>query len=356
MPTPRSKSMWNQTSVRYHCAALAHYSVLLPIALGGALSALSWTLAVATFLVGELVLVGALPRSGAFRKGVDGQSERRAAVTMRAHALGRMGVVHTAELAQLEYLAACIRRRCEHGGAAPLAAPDPAVERWLGLDRLLALYVNLAIAHRFNVEAFRAEDRAALEVENEHLNTLAGARRGPSEVWIERRRSVLQRRHETWVRATEERDLIVHALATIAGVIRWMHELCLVVLSDSVRSEVEDVLASWESNGAALREVSTLCRADEHAVDPHVLALGREAMAKSSMSGPEAFASRQLPHEPQRRQPAATAISSSEWHPQTAVVPSPRAAAPVEARHVEPTAHQSSPDMRPQAARTVVEC
>ena len=43
--------------------------------------------------------------------------------------------------------------------------------------------------------------------------------------------------------------------------------------------EVEDVLASWESNGAALREVSTLCRSDEQVVDPYLLALGRGEMA-----------------------------------------------------------------------------
>jgi hypothetical protein len=60
-----------------------------------------------------------------------------------------------------------------------------------------------------------------------------------------------------------------------------MHEICTVVMGDAVRAEVEDVLASWESNGATLRELSSLRgHADIPAVDPRALALGREVMAE----------------------------------------------------------------------------
>ena len=62
-----------------------------------------------------------------------------------------------------------------------------------------------------------------------------------------------------------------------------MHEVCTVVMGDAVRAEVEDVLASWESNGGTLRELSALRgHADIPPVDPRALALGREVMAEAT--------------------------------------------------------------------------
>ena len=59
-----------------------------------------------------------------------------------------------------------------------------------------------------------------------------------------------------------------------------MHELCAVAQGESLRHEIERALASWDPSGDALREVSTLCRADAELVDPSLLALGREELAR----------------------------------------------------------------------------
>jgi hypothetical protein len=204
--------------------------------------------------------------------------ERRAAAALRVAVLGRMSSAHCDELRVLEDLAASVRRRCDKSGS---DVSDPSIERWLGLDKLLALYAELAATHQSNTTAFCAQARAGLEREAEQMKWLTLGADAARDPWLERRRVILQRRQETWQRAADERDFLVQALATIGGVIRWMHEICTVVMGDAVRAEVEDVLASWESNGATLRELSSLRgHADIPAVDPRALALGREVMAE----------------------------------------------------------------------------
>jgi hypothetical protein len=244
--------------------------------------ALALALALATVLLGSLVL-GVLPRLRTFRTSVDARGERRAAAALRVAVLGRMSPDHCDELDALEGLAAGIRRRFGGGVGMARGTSDPSVERWLGLDRLLALYAELAVTHQGNVTTFCARDRIALDCEGEQLRELSMGRSGPSDVWLQRRRTIHQRRQEVWQRAVEERDLLVQGMAAIGGVLRWMHELCTVVMGDSVRSEVDDVLASWESNGATLRELSGLrSHADVPAVDPRALALGREVAAQAA--------------------------------------------------------------------------
>ena len=282
MLAPRAQSSDQQTALTYHRAAITHYSVLLPLMVGVALAALNLGLASAAVLLGNLVLIGGLPRLRAFRRSVDARHERRSAAALRSAVLGRMSPAHRDEMETLEGLAAGVRRRCENGGGGN-STPDSSVERWLGLDKLLALYAELAVTHHGNATTFCAQDRAELEREVEQVRVLRLGRNGPTDPWLERRLAILQRRQETWQRAADERDFLVQGLATIGGVIRWMHELCAVVVGESVRAEVEDVLAAWESNGVTLRELSGLCdHADAPAVDPRALALGREVMAQTA--------------------------------------------------------------------------
>jgi hypothetical protein len=279
MLAPRVHSKHQQTALTYHVAALTHYGVFFPLTLGVTLVTLNTGLALAVTLLGNLVLIGALPRLRAFRRSIDEGLERRAAAVLRVTVLARMSPAHGEELKVLEDLAANVRRRCDKSGS---GVPDSSLERWLGLDKLLALYAELATAHKGITTAFCAEARAGMDLEVEQVRWLSvGRDEGARDPWLERRRVILQRRQETWQRAADERDFLVQALATIGGVIRWMHEICTVVMGDAVRAEVEDVLASWESNGATLRELSSLRgHADIPAVDPRALALGREVMAE----------------------------------------------------------------------------
>ncbi len=286
MSAPRPRSSARQTALTYHCAAITHCSMLLPLTAAGAIAAFNVSCAIAAALMGQLALIGILPRIRAFRRAVDVRHERRAAAVLRTTVLGSMSPAHGFELDVLEGLAAGVRRRCasSHGEAAAQdASEDPSVERWLGLQRLLALYAELAVTHQGSATTFCDQDRAGLDHEVEQVRVLSLARGGTSDPWLERRRAVLARRRETWQRAAEERESLVHGLATIGGVIRWMHELCAVGVGDSVRAEVEDVLAAWESNGATLRELSGLRgHADLPAVDPRALALGREVVAETA--------------------------------------------------------------------------
>ncbi|HEY3818432.1 MAG TPA: hypothetical protein VGL81_14760 [Polyangiaceae bacterium] len=279
MPASPVDSEWRQSSPRYHLAVLTHYGALFPLLFGVGLAAVSVTLALAVALTAELALVGFLPRLVAFRRSVDQRHQRIAAVAARTEALGLMSAYRRGELEQLERLAADIRARCDGRRPQKAGTSRGTVDRWLGLDRLLALFVDLAITHRANEEVFRAKDWATLEAQYTELNLLARATHGSNDVWIERRRAVLERRRETWRHAAAECELIAQELATIGDVVRWMYELCALNRGDAARCEVEDVLASWEENGATLREVSALRHVDEHTVDPHLLALGREVMA-----------------------------------------------------------------------------
>ncbi len=286
MPASRALSSSKQTHLTYHVAALTHWSALLPVGAGVAAALATWSvwLAATAFVLGDLLLIGILPRVTAFRRSIDVRFERLAAGKERVRVLGHMMSVHRDELERLERLSSAVRERC--GGARPNEAPagaqDPSVERWLGLEKLVAMYAEIAVTYRCNAMAFRPEDQANMDAELLYVEGLARLRHGRSDAWIDRRRAIVRRRQETWARAAEERDLMVHSLATIGGVIRWMHELCTVAMGDAARLAVEEVLASWESNAATLREVSSLRRADLPPIDPRAFALGRDVVAKDA--------------------------------------------------------------------------
>lgn len=209
MPALCVRSKDQQTVLTYHFAALTHYGVAFPLTLGLALVTLNTGLALATTLLGNLLLIGVLPRLSAFRRSVDMSRERRAAAALRVAVLGRMSSAHCEELRVLEDLAASVRRRCEKSGS---GGPDPATERWLGLDRLLALYAELAATHQSNTTAFCAQARAGLEREVEQVRWLSLGPDAARDPWLERRRAILQRRQETWQRAADERYFVVQGL------------------------------------------------------------------------------------------------------------------------------------------------
>lgn len=262
----------------YRRHALVHGAQAFVIAVPAilALLTLSIVLPLVVLVAAELSVLLALPRVSWFRAEIDERIERSARIhasASRARLLGRMSPEHRSELEYLERLGAQIRER----GEAFDDGSDTVVDGWLGLERLLALYVRLAIAHRASADSFRAVDRTQLDAHIGKLRALQEVASDPSREWIDRRLAILQRRAEAWDRARIEQELLTHQLATIGELVRWMHEQCATSQTESVRVELEDMLASWEQNGTTLHELSTLCDNGEE-IDPRVLELGREPL------------------------------------------------------------------------------
>jgi hypothetical protein len=262
----------------YRRAAVTHFAQLIPVtlAIGLALVTLSLMATLAVLAFTELLLILVAPHFNAFQRSVDArfeQADRAAAIVARATLLSRLSEHQRVEFEELERLTLEVRERSRLTAHAD-AAPELAIERWLGLDRLLVSYVRLAVAHRRNAESFGVEKRAALEAQLTRLDAVrpSSTRACAS---VERQRGILAARERTWARARDEREVFAHELATIANVIRWVHELCALVPRSTTEAEIDEVLATVESEHAALADS---IRDDEtDAIDPRVLELGRDA-------------------------------------------------------------------------------
>jgi hypothetical protein len=241
----------------YHRAALTHVAQVAPFAITAAVALLTLSLVFAALALafGEVALVLIAPRSRAFQASVDERLEREdraVAAAARAHLLARMSDVHVSELGELEGLAAEIRTR---GPLEPLDSTERGIERVLGIERLLVGYVRLAIAHRRNAETFSNERWLKLSAHGARLETPPIPQDIPGADWIARRRSILEIRRATWIRANQERETMQHTLAAIADIIRWVHELSAVPSDDPGRASLDTVLTS---SAAALSEIHGL--------------------------------------------------------------------------------------------------
>jgi hypothetical protein len=251
-----ARPRWKSSPSTYRRALLTHGVHVLPAALAVSVAVImTLPVALAVFLVAELVLFLVVPRLSTFRRSVDRCTEEAARIAegiARAEVLSKMSDAHRNELERLEELAERIRER---GELDTEADADAAMERWLGLDRLLELFVRLAVAHRRNSESFSTVERSALEdriARLEHVPVAAMSE--ATRASVARRRAVLERRRETWTRALEEREVLAQELATISDAIRWMHELCATSAAGgpSPRPYVAEALMSWESIGAKM--------------------------------------------------------------------------------------------------------
>jgi hypothetical protein len=256
----RARPRWKSSPSTYRRALVTHGVHVLPAALAVSVAVImTLPVALAVFFVAELVLFLVVPRLSTFRRSVDRCTEEAARIAegiARAEVLSKMSDAHRNELERLEDLAERIRER---GELDTEADAETAMERWLGLDRLIDLYIRLAVAHRRNSESFSTVERSALEdriarLEHMPLAQLSEAARAS----VARRRAVLERRRETWTRALEEREVLAQELATISDAIRWMHELCATsgAGGPSARPYVAEALLSWESLGAKMGQGS----------------------------------------------------------------------------------------------------
>jgi hypothetical protein len=207
---------------------------------------------------GQVGLLLVLPRLAAFRRAVDrriAETRRAEIAATREFLVGRMSDEHRRELEHLERLATHINQRSVR------APVDDVIEaeEWLGLGRLFTAFIRLAIAHRENVEAYRTISRSDLEDHAAHLEAMLRNTTGPSRQWIERRLAIARRRIEAWEHALSERSVMAHGMAMIGELVRFMHEQCVTAPTDSVRIDIEEVVAAWEQDGATLRALSAIC-------------------------------------------------------------------------------------------------
>jgi hypothetical protein len=260
---------------------LKHHAQALVIVAAVALAffTLIFTLSIVIPLVviagAELMVVTVLPRCEWFRESVDEELECAAianAIEARGTLLSRISEEHRRELEELERLVGKIAERSREG-ARIVASDGHSDEDWLGLGRLLGTYVQLAIAHRTNIEALRLTSESSSPMRDlaslEELRSHASSSMLP---WIERRLVIARGRVVAAERAREERTMLLHGLATIAELIRWTHDECAASHEDLLRSVLVDAEASCEGHGGTLREIVTLC-AELESVDPHVFAV-----------------------------------------------------------------------------------
>src|SRR4051794_20251896 len=176
--------------------------VVVPAVL--ALATLDLLVAFIGLIVAELIVFTVLPRLGWVKTAIDEHLEHMArieAAAARAALLGRMSDAHRCDLAELERIADTIP---DVGG---VHAPELRVSAALGLERLLSVYVRLAIAHRATSEAFDDCRRAPPDEEMARLLRARTETTGTSREWIDRRLAILKKRSEAWRSACEEQTV-----------------------------------------------------------------------------------------------------------------------------------------------------
>jgi hypothetical protein len=152
---------------------------------------------------------------------------------------------HRREFTALEGLAASIRERC-----------GLAVDDCVSLERLISLYVRLAVAHRqvtTLLELPSVSDDAIMELVHR-----AGSAEIPVRAALQRRLDILHRRWEGRRVARAEQLAIEHELATVAETVRWTYERIAMNSNSQLREELKELLESRDDDVDTLRELRAL--------------------------------------------------------------------------------------------------
>jgi hypothetical protein len=259
---------------------MTHYAqaavAAVPVIVG--LVTLSIIAAALLVVIGELVVFVMLPHLPSFRRHVDASLERDAcleAACARSALLARMDVQHQRELEQLEDLASRVR------GTSSGTGDGTSREEWLGIDRLLAAFVRLAIAHRDSCSAFDNARGYALEAQIAEVEMTRIHAIDEQRTWAERRLAILLDRRQTWRRARYEQTVLEAELATIGELVRWMFEQSAFGRSVDAQAEVVDAVNAAANSGPVLRELAALEGCEP--IDPEILRLGRRGAAEASL-------------------------------------------------------------------------
>jgi hypothetical protein len=251
---------------RKHTLIPLAYALVLTVPAELMLLALDLTVAMVALVALELVAFLLLPHLPWVRRAIDARLDARAraeAAAARSVLLLRMSEVHRRELQSLEKIAASLHERSDAGGAGLDCT---------NIERLIELYVKLAIAHRASCNSLEVIDHRP----DEELAMLEARRAGATlqdSTWMDRRIEILRLRKDARHVALAEQAAIRRDLSMIGDTLRWMQESCASAGAESMRGELEFTLASRERDAATLRELASL---RETELDTSVVRLGRD--------------------------------------------------------------------------------
>lgn len=259
---------WRHSSGVYRRFTLVHFTYALVLTIPAALMLLALDLeaTMVGLLVAEVIAFLLMPHFACVRRAIDARIDARAhadAASARAVLLMRMSEEHRRELNALEKIAAALRERSDASAHA---------DDFLGIERLIELYVRLAIAHRASRSSLEIVGRTRLDEEIAALESCLVSDR-PKNPVIEKRLGILHMRREARRAALDEQAAIDHELAMIGHTLRWMEEHCAATGTETVRAELDFALASRERDAATLRELAALRDTE---FDASVIRLGRE--------------------------------------------------------------------------------
>jgi hypothetical protein len=261
------RTEWKHDSGVYRRFTLVHFTYALVLTIPAALMllALDLELAMVCLLAAEVLAFLFLPHLAFVRHAVDARLEARAhaeAASARAVLLMRMSEEHRRELNSLEKVVISLRERSD-----PVCHTDD----FLGIERLIELYVRLAIAHRSSKTALEAVGAPRIDEEIASLEASLACR---FDATVEKRLEILRMRREARRAAIDEQIRTSHELALIAHTLRWMEEHCAAASSEQLRSELNFILASRERDATTLRELAALRDSE---FDGAVIRLGRDS-------------------------------------------------------------------------------
>ena len=286
--TPSLPSRAAHSTATYVKHAILHPAPhLLALATAMFFGALCASIVIASvlFMTAELLLLTYVPRVTVFRGYVDAKlfaAKRLAAAQARASLLAKLATNHRRELERLELLVDRIRDTIKlQGSSAQLVVDD-----YLGLDRLIASYVRLAIAHRASSECLAGTDRAALQEDIRSLEAARHSSAEPVRVLAPRRLAIAVKRAERWDRSREDLDAMAHQLAMLADLVRLTHEQFAAPIDPRpMTEELDRAMEGLDENQGTLRELADFLVAQD-SVEPGLLEMGRAA---SPLLGPDSL-------------------------------------------------------------------
>jgi hypothetical protein len=200
-----------------------------------------------------------------FQRMVDAQIERKSradAARERAILLSQISEPHRCDLERIELFAAQIRERT--GCAGPCDV--------LGVERLVSLYVRLAIAHRENAAVFPGAARSEIGQQIASASRMHEAATGATRDRLCQRLWILRSRSAVIARGHEEREAMEEELATIFEVVRYLYERCATADMASATAELRELVESAAQAATLARELSAVRVVD---FDAAVLERGR---------------------------------------------------------------------------------
>lgn len=233
----------------------AHVVALCVLLLGGLVVGGAW--AFVPILLFEASFLIWAPRLTWIERRADRKRRaRRRAIAARARAAlaGYMEPLHCRELTELERRAHLARAHAASVGE----AMEVLLDDWYGLDRLLATYVRLSIAHRTARESAMLTDRDQLCAEIRDLE-LQRERASSARLrrLLDRELSVLRMRAACLERNEEEREALQHEIASIASLCRLAHDRAVALAtSPDLHGDVERLVAEGQISDQAMGEIA----------------------------------------------------------------------------------------------------